>query len=63
MCDVSYRLAEKLKQFKVILMIRLKEEMPKVLNAAKRDHGLDKYAPSRRYKTRFEIAEENPASW
>ena len=28
--------------------------MPKVLNAAKRDHGLDKYAPSRRYKTRLQ---------
>eukprot|EP00985_Skeletonema_marinoi_P022664 scaffold14587_cov81-Skeletonema_marinoi.AAC.2 len=57
---VLHDLAEKLKatKFKQFendkFMRRLKEEMPKVLNAAKRDHGLDKYAPSRRYKTRLQ---------
>ena len=57
---VLHDLAEKLKATKFkqfesdTFMRRLKEEMPKVLNAAKRDHGLDKYAPSRRYKTRLQ---------
>eukprot|EP00984_Skeletonema_dohrnii_P002738 scaffold949_cov160-Skeletonema_dohrnii-CCMP3373.AAC.4 len=40
-----------------------RESQPFKKGPAKRDHGLDKYAPSRRYKTRSEIVEENSASW
>ena len=38
----------------LLLMKRLKDEMPALLKATRRDHDLNKFEPSRRYKTRLQ---------
>ena len=54
--DLAEKLkATKFKQFEnKSFMRRLKEEMPALVKAAKRDHDLNKFEPSRRYKTRLQ---------